>query len=142
MSWKSDSLSCAPRCRPSTVRILVVAPAQEVALRPTVSNLVRSRGVMRGPGIERKWRVGLYFCSDLVHDPVRRTVLRVFQPMQSVGEAIWGGLASPAQIHKSRRLFPTLPPIMCPAHSRPSVNPTSFQTSNPPRCPSCAHCCR
>jgi len=55
------------------VRILVVAPSrvshslfalgpQGVAFRPTVGDLVQ-RGVMRGPGIERKWRAGLYFYS-------------------------------------------------------------------------------
>jgi len=55
------------------IRILVVAPSrvshslfaigpQGVALRPTVGDLVH-RGVMRGPGIERKWRMGLYFYS-------------------------------------------------------------------------------
>jgi len=58
------------------IRILVVAPSrvshslfalgpQGVALRPTVGDLVR-RGVMRGPGIERKWRMGLYFYSTHV----------------------------------------------------------------------------
>jgi len=55
------------------IRILVVAPSrishslfalgpQGVAFRPTVGDLVR-RGVMRGPGIERKWRMGLYLYS-------------------------------------------------------------------------------
>lgn len=58
------------------IRILVVAPSrvshalfalgpQGIALRPTVGDLVQ-RGVMRGPGIERKWRMGLYFYSALV----------------------------------------------------------------------------
>jgi len=57
------------------VRLLVVTPSrvshslfalgpQGVALRPTVGDLVH-RGVMRGPGIERKWRMGLYFYSTL-----------------------------------------------------------------------------
>jgi len=55
------------------IRILVVAPSrvshslfglgpQGLAFRPTVGDLVH-RGVMRGPGIERKWRMGLYFYS-------------------------------------------------------------------------------
>lgn len=58
------------------MRLLVVAPSrvshalfalgpQGLALRPTVGDLVQ-RGVMRGPGIERKWRMGLYFYSALV----------------------------------------------------------------------------
>lgn len=60
------------------VRILVVAPSrvshslfavdpQGVYFRPTVGDLVH-RGVMRGPGIERKWRMGLYFYSTLASD--------------------------------------------------------------------------
>jgi len=57
------------------LRLLVVAPSrvshalfalgpQGEALRPTVGDLCQ-RGVMRGPGIERKWRMGLYFYSAL-----------------------------------------------------------------------------
>ncbi|KAF8514756.1 hypothetical protein JB92DRAFT_2917714 [Gautieria morchelliformis] len=52
------------------LRVLVVAPsrirhflfAQGGSLRPTVGDLVQ-RGVMRGLGMERRWRHGLYFSS-------------------------------------------------------------------------------
>ncbi|EIW64170.1 uncharacterized protein TRAVEDRAFT_61880 [Trametes versicolor FP-101664 SS1] len=54
-------------------RLLVVAPSRVshslfgqstagVPLRPTVSDLVH-RGILRGMGIERRWRAGLYFSS-------------------------------------------------------------------------------
>jgi len=57
-------------------RILVVAPSRVshslfgrslhgVALRPTIRDLV-DRGVMRGLGIVRRWRMGLYFYSPHV----------------------------------------------------------------------------
>lgn len=55
------------------LRVLVVAPsrirhflfARDGNMRPTVGDLVR-RGVMRGLGIERRWRNGLYFYSPQV----------------------------------------------------------------------------
>jgi hypothetical protein len=57
-------------------RILVVAPSRVshslfaqsplgVAMRPTIGDLVH-RGVMRGLGIERRWRTGVYFYSSHV----------------------------------------------------------------------------
>lgn len=56
------------------LRVLVVAPsrirhflfAQGGNLRPTVGDLVQ-RGVMRGLGLERRWRDGLYFYSPQVN---------------------------------------------------------------------------
>ncbi|KDQ63227.1 hypothetical protein JAAARDRAFT_188825 [Jaapia argillacea MUCL 33604] len=56
-------------------RILIVAPSrvghslfgqspEGFALRPTVGDLVH-RGVMRGLGIERRWRMGAYFYTTL-----------------------------------------------------------------------------
>ena len=38
-------------------------------LRPSVGELVR-RGVMRGLGIERRWRMGIYFYSSDVGHPL------------------------------------------------------------------------
>lgn len=60
-------------------RIWVVAPsrvshslfgqnAAGVPLRPTVADLVH-RGIMRGIGIERRWRNGMYFYSQHVSSP-------------------------------------------------------------------------
>ncbi|KZT73318.1 hypothetical protein DAEQUDRAFT_808419 [Daedalea quercina L-15889] len=57
-------------------RLHVVAPSrvshslfghssEGVPLRPTVSDLVH-RGIMRGLGIERRWRAGMYFYSQLM----------------------------------------------------------------------------
>ncbi|KAI0334080.1 hypothetical protein GY45DRAFT_1318952 [Cubamyces sp. BRFM 1775] len=55
-------------------RLRIVAPsrvshslfgqsASGVPLRPTVPELVH-RGIIRGLGVERRWRAGLYFCSS------------------------------------------------------------------------------
>jgi hypothetical protein len=56
-------------------RIRVVAPSRvahslfgQSPPRPTVGELV-ARGVMRGLGIERRWRAGLYFYTSLVSRP-------------------------------------------------------------------------
>ena len=67
-------------------RILVVAPsriqhalfAYGGSLRPTVADLVHS-GVMRGLGIERRWRHGLYFYSPQVRPKYERYGILVAQ---------------------------------------------------------------
>lgn len=60
------------------VRLRVVAPARvghalEPSLRPTLLDLCH-RNFMRGIGIERRWRAGLYFYSPQArHFPQRTT---------------------------------------------------------------------
>ncbi|KAI0279974.1 hypothetical protein BC826DRAFT_1077533 [Russula brevipes] len=66
-------------------RLLVVAPSrlshslfaigpEGLPLRPTVSDLIR-RGVIKGLGIERRWRAGLYLYSALSVANYERSVL-------------------------------------------------------------------
>ena len=76
------------------IRILVVTPSrvshslfavdpQGMSFRPTIGDLVR-RGVMRGTGIDRKWRMGLYFYSTLVSDVTLSNVTLTDSGWQSV----------------------------------------------------------
>ncbi|KAL0951589.1 hypothetical protein HGRIS_008270 [Hohenbuehelia grisea] len=69
---------------PSRISHSLFGQAKGVALRPTVADLVH-RGVMRGLGIERRWRMGIYLYS---HVSVRQYETGMLLRKQHAGSVV------------------------------------------------------
>ncbi|KAF8585125.1 hypothetical protein K439DRAFT_1388677 [Ramaria rubella] len=94
------------------LRVLVVAPsrirhflfAEGGTLRPTVRDLVQ-RGVMRGLGIERRWKHGLYFYSpQSVKQYWISQYLDRAQVCQSISSMLDSRPLDPSKLHRTARV--------------------------------------
>jgi len=104
-----------------------------LALRPTVADLVH-RGIMRGLGIERRWRMGIYFYSHHVRHLIRHVASQLTpipcSLLYNMNRVSCCSVDTPGAFS-----LPTSVAARCPLlhYSSPCISPTSFQTSSRPR---------
>ena len=111
-------------------RILIVAPSRVKhslfghggALRPTIPDLVHW-GVLRGLGIERRWRMGTYFNSREVRDPVYYLIKKCLLIISLIH-------LFPVLVRKTVRNFPSITIVACaPRSLYTSTKQVAYSTS-------------